>query len=229
VWPRRTDILDTNVLLYDPNARSDFGAHDVVAPITVSDRFKEDLNETGRNARWVGRRLDALRHTGDGSLSRGICSEGGGRVKVVMPTGSVSHPVGFGKNSNDNAILQTILKDTQRRGGPSRHQGLLDGGLLRVEPLTYIRGRSLPHQYMVVDEARNLTPREVRTVVSRAGEGTKIILKGDPYQIDNPYVDATSNGLSHVVERFKSSPLAGHVTLTKGERSELAELATKVL
>jgi PhoH-like ATPase len=98
-----------------------------------------------------------------------------------------------------------------------------------VEPLTYIRGRSLPHQYMLVDEAQNLTPHEAKTVVSRAGEGTKIILTGDPYQIDNPYVDATSNGLSHVVERFKSSPLAGHVTLTKGERSELAELATKVL
>ena len=120
-------------------------------------------------------------------------------------------------------------KDSQRRGGQSKYQYLLDRGLLQVEPLTYIRGRSLPHQYMLVDEAQNLTPHELKTVVSRAGEGTKIILTGDPYQIDNPYVDATSNGLSHVIERFKSSPLAGHVTMTKGERSELAELATRVL
>jgi predicted ribonuclease YlaK len=234
VRPRRTYTLDTNVLLCDPNALSVFDEHDVVVPVTVIeglDRFKKDPNETGRNARWVGRRLDALRRTGDGSLSRGICNEGGGRVKVVMPTGSVSLPVGFGKNANDNAILQTVLeeKDNQRCGGQSKHQHFLDRGLLQVEPLTYIRGRSLPHQYMLVDEAQNLTPHEVRTVVSCAGEGTKIILTGDPYQIDNPYVDATSSGLSHVVERFKNSPLAGHVTLTKGERSELAELATKVL
>ncbi|MFT4979233.1 MAG: PhoH-like ATPase, partial [Myxococcota bacterium] len=120
-------------------------------------------------------------------------------------------------------------KETARRGSQSSYQHLIDQGLVQVEPLTYIRGRSMPHQFMLVDEAQNLTPHEVKTVVSRAGEGTKIVLTGDPYQIDNPYVDATSNGLSHVVERFKDSPLAGHVTLKKGERSELSELATKVL
>jgi PhoH-like ATPase len=106
---------------------------------------------------------------------------------------------------------------------------LLDQGLIEVEPLTYIRGRSLPKQYLIVDEAQNLTPHEVKTVVTRAGEGTKVVLTGDPYQIDNPYVDATSNGLSYVVERFKESPAAGHVTLRKGERSELAELAARLL
>jgi len=95
--------------------------------------------------------------------------------------------------------------------------------------LTYIRGRSLPRQYLIVDEAQNLTPHEVKTVITRAGEGTKVVLTGDPYQIDNPYVDAASNGLSTVVERFKGSPIAGHVTLRKGERSPLAELAAKVL
>jgi PhoH-like ATPase len=95
--------------------------------------------------------------------------------------------------------------------------------------LAYIRGRSLPQQYLIVDEAQNLTPHEIKTVITRAGGGTKVILTGDPYQIDNPYVDAASNGLSYAVERFKGEPLAGHVTLFKGERSELAELAARVL
>ena len=98
-----------------------------------------------------------------------------------------------------------------------------------MEPLTYIRGRSLSQQYLIVDEAQNLTPHEVKTVITRAGEGTKIILTGDPKQIDNPYVDASSNGLTYVVERFKSASLAGHVTLRKGERSPLAELAATLL
>ena len=119
--------------------------------------------------------------------------------------------------------------EARRRGGQASYQYLLDRNMVQVEPLTYIRGRSMPRQYMIVDEAQNLTPHEVKTVISRAGEGTKIVLTGDPYQIDNPYVDATSNGLSHVIERFKSSPIAGHVTLTKGERSELSELASRLL
>jgi PhoH-like ATPase len=109
------------------------------------------------------------------------------------------------------------------------YQPLLDQGYIEVEPLTYIRGRSLPQQYLIVDEAQNLTPHEVKTVITRAGEGTKIILTGDPEQIDNPYVDAASNGLTYVVERFKGSPLAGHVTLKKGERSPLAEFAAQLL
>jgi PhoH-like ATPase len=108
-------------------------------------------------------------------------------------------------------------------------QALIDQGILEVEPLTYIRGRSIPRQYLVIDEAQNLTPHEVKTVITRAGEGTKIVLTGDRYQIDNPYVDATSNGLSYVVERFRESPLAAHVTLRKGERSALAEHAAKLL
>jgi len=102
-------------------------------------------------------------------------------------------------------------------------------GLLEVEAISYIRGRSIPRQYMVVDEAQNLTPHEVKTIVTRVGEGTKIVLTGDPYQIDNPYVDAESNGLTWLVERFKDQPLAGHVTLQRGERSALAELAANLL
>lgn len=102
-------------------------------------------------------------------------------------------------------------------------------GLLEVEAISYIRGRSIPRQFMVVDEAQNLTPHEVKTIVTRVGEGTKIVFTGDPYQIDNPYVDAESNGLTWLVERFKGQPLAGHITLIRGERSELAELAANLL
>jgi PhoH-like ATPase len=98
-----------------------------------------------------------------------------------------------------------------------------------LEPLTYIRGRSIPHQFMIVDEAQNLTPHEVKTIVSRVGEGTKIILTGDVAQIDNPYLDTASNGLSYMVERLKGQPMVGHVTLAKSERSELASIAAAKL
>jgi PhoH-like ATPase len=106
---------------------------------------------------------------------------------------------------------------------------LLETGTIQVEPLTYIRGRSLPNQYLIVDEAQNLTPHEVKTIITRCGEGTKIILTGDPQQIDNPYVDHASNGLSVVAERFRREKIAAHVVLSKGERSELAELAANLL
>ena len=82
---------------------------------------------------------------------------------------------------------------------------------------------------MIVDDAQNLTPHEIKTIITRAGDGTKIVLTGDPYQIDNPYIDSSSNGLTYVAERFKDDPIAGHITLTKGERSKLAELASQLL
>jgi PhoH-like ATPase len=110
-----------------------------------------------------------------------------------------------------------------------RIQQLVEGGQVVLEPLTYIRGRSIPHQFMIVDESQNLTPHEVKTIASRVGEGTKLILTGDPTQIDNPYLDASSNGLSYLVERLKGKGLVGHVTLAKSERSELASLVTAEL
>lgn len=117
--------------------------------------------------------------------------------------------------------------------GEKRHskgyKELMSMGIMDIEPLTYIRGRSIPNQYMIVDEAQNLTPHEIKTIVTRAGEGTKIVLTGDPYQIDNPYVDSSSNGLTYVVEKFKGQAISGHVTMMKGERSELAELAANLL
>jgi PhoH-like ATPase len=128
----------------------------------------------------------------------------------------------------DNLELLLGLNPTDKKNGRS-YTELMELGYIEIEPLTYIRGRSLPNVFMIVDEAQNLTPHEVKTIITRAGEGTKIILTGDPYQIDNPYVDASNNGLTIVAERFKSETIAGHVTLTRGERSQLAELATRVL
>ena len=450
---RKSFVLDTNVLLYDPQCLAVFGGQEVVIPITVIeevDKFKKDLNETGRNARTVSRRLDELRR--QGSLNEGVPVGDGGTVRISMVREDVRLPPSLSNRTNDNLILSIVVALAEERGrdrvvfvtrdtnmrikadamgilaedyehahigvdenysgvsdillpgaaigdvygqgwlsfsaadaaeakvspnqflvaqsadnpnqsalvrydeagerlklvprskegvwgifarnkeqlfaldlllddslslvtldgmagtgktllaiacglrlvadesryrrlvvsrpifplgrdigflpgdlseklnpwmkpifdnldllvgsniddgrGNGRrndtnrtpgYQPLLDQGLIEVEPLTYIRGRSLPRQYLIVDEAQNLTPHEVKTVITRAGEGTKVVLTGDPYQIDNPYVDAMSNGLTYVVERFKESPLAGHVTLRKGERSQLAELAAKVL
>ncbi len=103
----------------------------------------------------------------------------------------------------------------------------IDYGYLELEPLTYIRGRSLPDQFMIIDEAQNLTPHEMKTIITRAGENTKIVLTGDPYQIDIPYLDSSSNGLSVAVEKLKVEDIVGHITLIKGERSALAYLAAK--
>lgn len=110
-----------------------------------------------------------------------------------------------------------------------RAQELMNQGMLNIEPLTYIRGRSIPNQYLIVDEAQNLTPHEIKTIVTRAGRGTKVVLTGDCYQIDNPYVDSATSGLTYSVERFKGHGISTHCTLEKGERSELAELAANIL
>lgn len=131
----------------------------------------------------------------------------------------------------DNFDLIFGTQDTSNKPGHWRrgHQDLIEMGLLQIEPLTYIRGRTIPQQFLIIDEAQNLTPHEVKTIITRAGEGTKVVLTGDPDQIDNPYIDAASNGLTYVVERFKHEPLAGHITLFRGERSGLAERATALL
>jgi PhoH-like ATPase len=128
----------------------------------------------------------------------------------------------------DNVEFLMNLSRSDKKAGRGYHE-LLDLGLMEIEPLTYIRGRSLPNQFIIVDEAQNLTPHEVKTIITRVGDNTKIILTGDPFQIDNPYVDSTNNGLVHVVNRFKSEKIAAHITMAKGERSALAELAANLL
>jgi len=133
---------------------------------------------------------------------------------------------------HDNVeYLMGLSSKTDRRtaSGKGSYRDLIDMGLMEVEPLTYIRGRSIPNQFMIVDEAQNLTPHEVKTIITRAGDGTKIVLTGDPYQIDNPYVDSVNNGLVYIAEKFKNARIAATVTLIKGERSELAELASNLL
>ena len=120
-------------------------------------------------------------------------------------------------NLNDNGKIFGKKKPTVN--------DYLDFNFIELEPLTYIRGRSLPNQFMIIDEAQNLTPHEMKTIITRAGENTKIVLTGDPYQIDIPYLDSVSNGLSIAVEKMKREELVGHLTLLKGERSKLAEIA----
>lgn len=109
------------------------------------------------------------------------------------------------------------------------YEELESQGIIKVEPLMYIRGRSIPNQFIIIDEAQNLTKHEVKTIISRAGEGTKIILTGDPDQIDASKLDSVNNGLSYVIEKFKDQSIAAHITLTKGERSKLADIATEIL
>ena len=106
---------------------------------------------------------------------------------------------------------------------------LLDEKKLVIEPLAYIRGRSLVKMFMIVDEAQNLTPHEVKTIITRAGEQTKVVFTGDIYQIDHPYLDTLSNGLSYLIEKMQGQRLYSHVNLEKGERSELAMLASELL
>ena len=133
----------------------------------------------------------------------------------------------------DNMEILLSGKEEQKENGKifgkkkTSLQDYLEFGFIELEPLTYIRGRSLPNQYIIIDEAQNLTPHEMKTIITRAGEGTKIVITGDPYQIDIPYLDTESNGLSMCAEKLKSEQLVGHITLEKGERSKLADLAAK--
>ena len=106
---------------------------------------------------------------------------------------------------------------------------LMESKKIEMEAVTYIRGRSLPKMFIIIDEAQNLTPHEVKTIISRAGEGTKVILTGDPTQIDNPYLDKDSNGLTYVIGKFADQKIYGHILLEKTERSELAALAAEIL
>jgi len=130
----------------------------------------------------------------------------------------------------DNLAYILRTKKTGGDGGmDDRIMALIESGSIELEALTYIRGRSIPDQFILVDEAQNLTPREIKTVASRIGEDSKLVLTGDPSQIDNPYLDSSSNGLSYAAERMKDLDLAGHVMLQTSERSELASLAAQRL
>lgn len=129
----------------------------------------------------------------------------------------------------DNLEYILTMNRKKQRGKFKTAEDLLDTGLLQLEALTYMRGRSIPKQFIIIDEAQNLTPHEIKTVITRTGNYAKMILTGDPYQIDNPYLDSASNGLTYCVEKMKHHPMFGHITLVKSERSELASIAAEVL
>ncbi|MBN1596509.1 PhoH family protein [candidate division FCPU426 bacterium] len=163
------------------------------------------------------------------------------RILVSRPVIPLGRDIGYLPGTKEEKIapwMQPIFDNLEflmDQNGESEETGegtlryLNESGKIILESLTYIRGRSIPKQFIIVDEAQNLTPHEVKTIVSRAGEGSKVVLTGDPYQIDNPYLDSNSNGLTYLVEHFQSQELFGHVTLTKSERSSLAALAAKLL
>ncbi len=118
----------------------------------------------------------------------------------------------------------------QVAGQPRRpYQWLLDAGLIEIEAMTYIRGRSIGHAYMIMDEAQNMTPHEAKTVITRIGEGSKLVLIGDLDQVDTPYLDGRSNGLIHAHERMKGHAITAHVRLVHGVRSQLSELASELM
>ncbi len=126
--------------------------------------------------------------------------------------------------------LEFLCSTTSGEGnGAATLEFIMESKKIEMEAVTYIRGRSLPKMYMIIDEAQNLTPHEVKTIISRAGKGTKVILTGDPTQIDNPYLDKDSNGLTYTVNRFKNHRIYGHMFLERTERSELASIAAEIL
>ncbi len=160
------------------------------------------------------------------------------RIMVSRPIMPLGKDIGYLPGSKEEKLsswMEPVSDNLQYLVDPKLEQSfdkvqyLFDTGVVEVEAVTYIRGRSLPKLFIIIDEAQNLTPHEVKTVVSRAGEGAKVVLTGDAYQIDNPYLDASSNGLVYVAERFKSQPIHGHITLARSERSELASLAAELL
>jgi PhoH-like ATPase len=125
------------------------------------------------------------------------------------------------------SVIQNQLSADNARN--KRIKELIDEEKIVITPLSYIRGRSIVKAFFIVDEAQNLTPHEVKTIITRAGEGTKIVFTGDIFQIDHPYLDSNSNGLSFLIEKMKGERLYAHITLEKGERSELSALATRLL
>lgn len=168
------------------------------------------------------------------------------KLLVARPIMPMGRDIGYLPGDKDEKLVQwmqpifdnlTYLLSTRGAGtqhadsqtAEQRINKMVADGKLVMEALTYIRGRSIPHQFMIVDEAQNLSPHEVKTIVSRVGEGTKLIFTGDIDQIDNPYLDSSSNGLSYLVERMRGSGIVGHITLAKSERSDLASLATERL
>tara|TARA_R110002020_G_scaffold207313_4_gene412835 strand:- start:15504 stop:16808 length:1305 start_codon:yes stop_codon:yes gene_type:complete len=162
-------------------------------------------------------------------------SSGGGYDKLIItrPVQPMGRDIGFLPGTLEEKMMPWIapIRDNLEHlfGDRTALEMQVEQGTIEIEAMTYIRGRSIANAFMIVDEAQNLTAHELKTIITRVGHGTKLVLTGDIQQIDNSYVDSVSNGLTHAVEKFKEYEIAGHVTLTKGERSKLATLASEIL
>ena len=171
-------------------------------------------------------------------LAKVIHDERFKKLLVSRPIMPLGQDIGYLPGSKDDKLSHWMgpifdnlhfLLASEERDPDDVINRLIEEESIVLEALTYIRGRSISKQFAIVDEAQNLTPHEIKTIISRAGHDTKIVLTGDPHQIDNPYVDSASNGLSVAADRFRGEKLAAHIVLTRGERSELAELAANLL
>lgn len=172
-------------------------------------------------------------------LKRTFDDENYRRLLVCRPIVPVGRDLGFLPGTMEEKLdawmgaiydnLSFLAGKKNPEEGEEEVRYLTSSGKLEIASVSHIRGRTLPKQYMIVDDAQNLTPHEIKTILSRAGEGTKVVVTGDPYQIDTPYLDTESNGLTYLVERFKGQKNYGHITFTKTERSALADLAGKLL
>ena len=155
------------------------------------------------------------------------------RLIVSRPVQPLGKDIGFLPGTMEEKMLPWLMpiQDNLKylMGDKTSLEMYMEKGKIEIEAITYIRGRSITNAFVIIDEAQNLTKHEIKTIITRIGEGTKIILTGDIEQIDNIYVNETSNGLAHAIESFKQYPIAGHVTFRKGERSEIATIASKVL
>lgn len=162
------------------------------------------------------------------------------RILVSRPIMPLGKDIGYLPGSKEEKLfhwmqpiydnLAFLCESSSGQGnGPETQRWVMESKKIEMEAVTYIRGRSLPKMYMIIDEAQNLTPHEVKTIISRAGKGTKVVLTGDATQIDNPYLDKDSNALTFIVGKFQQYPLYGHIYLERTERSELAALAAEVL
>jgi PhoH-like ATPase len=237
-----------NALFALKDGQSSFG----VKPLNREQRFAFELLLDARiqlvslvGQAGTGKTLIALACALDKTLQLKPIYE---RVLVARPVIPMGRDIGYLPGTKDQKLsywmrpifdnLEFILakaKPSSELGLGSQRdkkltvEDLQQANILEIEALTYIRGRSIPNQFIIVDEAQNLTPHEIKTIISRAGKGTKIVLTGDPEQIDNPYLDANSNGLTYIVERLKNEKLFGHVLLAKSERSELAAMAVQRL
>ncbi len=161
-------------------------------------------------------------------------SQGGyDKLIITRPVQPLGRDIGFLPGTLEEKMMPWIapIRDNLEHlfGDRTALDMQLEQGIIEIEAMTYIRGRSISNAFMVVDEAQNLTPHELKTIITRVGHGTKLILTGDIQQIDNSYVDAVSNGLTYAVEKFKEYEISGHVSLIKGERSKLATLASEIL